>query len=555
MDSRLMQSRHAAAGRGELRLALSAIVLSLLMVSGGTANDQPRTPRERAGQSSRADFIDRLLANAWKSAGIKSGRAATDEEFLRRAYLDIIGRIPSVQEAQAFLQTREPDRREKLVDYLLEHPDYSKNFATQWTVLLIGRGNQGRMVDREALTGWLRKQFSSNRPWNEVVYDLVTATGSNKANGAVNYVLAHLESDAVPLTSRTTRLFLGQQIQCTQCHDHKTNHWKQGDFWSINAFFKGIRAEQKTAMNATGLESYDHTELRDEPTTAFARFDKPNGLVAVAFPKYLDGTKIDPGTGVIRRVELAKMMVDSKKDDVARAQVNRIWAHFMGRGFVNPVDDMGPHNPPVQLELFDALTKKFRESGYDLKQLIRWITASRAYHASSVRMTKGSAKDQDEGLFYQMELRPMTPEQLFDSLLTATHAHRAGHGSDSDRKRAEWLRQFLFTFGNDEGEETTSFQGTIPQSLMMMNGELMRDAISIKPGSFLSEALAHAQQQSHDPGAFLVNEVYLAALSRYPTRAELRMAEHYLMTSPDALGVIQDLFWALLNSNEFILIH
>ena len=117
------------------------------------------------------------------------------------------------------------------------------------------------MVDRAALTGWLRKQFAANRPWNEVVYDLVTATGSNKENGAVNYVLAHLEFEAVPLTSRTTRLFLGQQIQCTQCHDHPSNDWKQGDFWGINAFFKGMKTEDKTAADATGLEAYDHTEL------------------------------------------------------------------------------------------------------------------------------------------------------------------------------------------------------------------------------------------------------------------------------------------------------
>src|SRR5439155_20388376 len=183
-------------------------------------------------------------AEGWEKAGVKPVRQANDEEFLRRAYLDLLGRIPNVQEARAFLATRETGKREKLVEYLLNHPDYAKNFATQWTVLLIGRGNQGRMVDRPALTGWLRKQLASDRPWNEIVRDLVAATGSNKENGAVNYVLAHLEFGAVPLTSRTTRLFLGQQIQCTQCHDHPSNEWKQRDFWGINAFFQGIRTEE-----------------------------------------------------------------------------------------------------------------------------------------------------------------------------------------------------------------------------------------------------------------------------------------------------------------------
>ena len=153
------------------------------------------------------------------------------------------------------------------------------------------------MVDRPALTGWLRKQFADSRPWNEVVHDLVSSTGSNKENGAVNYVLAHLEFDAVPLTSRTTRLFLGQQIQCTQCHDHPSNEWKQIDFWGINAFFKGMKTENVDKPDATGLDAYDHTELKDEPTDTYVRFDRRNGLVGVAFPRFLDGRKISQGIG------------------------------------------------------------------------------------------------------------------------------------------------------------------------------------------------------------------------------------------------------------------
>ena len=212
-------------------------------------------PSKSKSGEGRAAFIDRLLESSWKKAAVNPARPATDEEYLRRAYLDLLGRIPTVQEARAFLQTKEADKREKLVDYLLEHADYPKNFATQWTILLIGRGNQGRRVDRGALASWLRKQFAANRPWNDVVFDLVTAAGSNKENGAVNYTLAHLEFDAVPLTSRTTRLFLGQQIQCTQCHDHPSNEWKQADFWGINAFFKGLKSRGEDVGQRDGTGS------------------------------------------------------------------------------------------------------------------------------------------------------------------------------------------------------------------------------------------------------------------------------------------------------------
>ena len=421
-----METQWAWSARGNGRLTSPVLgVLSVFlgtvlgMVGPARAGDNPssRSDRKHTATVAQVSKIDKAIADAWEKAGVKPARPATDDEFLRRAYLDLLGRIPNVQEARAFLNTRESDKRGKLVEYLLNHPDYAKNFATQWSVLLIGRGNQGRMVDRAVLTNWLRKQFGAERPWNEIVHELVSSSGSNKENGAVNYVLAHLEFGAVPLTSRTTRLFLGQQIQCTQCHDHPSNDWKQADFWGINAFFKGIRTEDVRKANATGLEAYDHTEVRDEPTDAYVSFDRRNGMVGIAFPRFLDGRKISQGNDVIRRAELGKLIADPKNEALAKAFVNRMWAHFLGRGIVHPVDDFGPHNPPSHPELLDQLAKDFQESGYDVKKLCRWIMASRAYQLSSIK-PKGSEKD--EGLFTAMQLKPMTPEQLFDSLLSAT---------------------------------------------------------------------------------------------------------------------------------------
>ncbi|MFI5461313.1 MAG: DUF1549 domain-containing protein [Isosphaerales bacterium] len=504
------------------------------------------------GSGLKPAFIDQLTEEAWNKAGVKPAKPAGDDEFLRRAYLDLLGRIPNVQEARAFLSTREIDKRGKLIEYLLEHPDYAKNAATQWTVLLIGRQNQGRMVDRASLTNWLRKQFAADRPWNEIVHELVSSTGSNKENGAVNYVLAHLEFDAVPLTSRTTRLFLGEQIQCTQCHDHPTNQWKQIDFWGINAFFKGMKTENVSKPAATGLDAYDHTELTDEPTDSYVRFDKRNGLVGVTFPRFLDGRKISQGADVIRRAELGKLIADPNNEALGKAFVNRMWAHFLGRGFVNPVDDFGSHNPPSHPELLDKLAQEFKQSGYSVKTLCRWIMKSRAYQLSSMKNRPG---EKEEGLFSQMQLKPMSPEQFFDSLLTATRANRAGSGDEDHRKRDAWMRQFLFTFANDEDGESTSFQGTIPQALMIMNGELMNDALSCKPGSFLGDVIAQAPRQARSPDAFMVDSIYLAALSRHPSSKETAQAGQYLGSYPDSIQVLQDLFWALLNSNEFVLIH
>jgi hypothetical protein len=557
-----METRVASTAGAGVRPGLPApgffgVFLAAVLGIGSWADAGDPTPKSSSRKPSGSTIpqvaaIDKGIAEAWAAAGVKPAKPATDEEFLRRAYLDVLGRIPTVQEARSFLTTRESDKRGKLVEYLLNHPDYAKNFATQWTVLLIGRGNQGRMVDRNALNNWLRKQFGSQRPWNEIVHELVSATGSNKENGAVNYVLAHLEFEAVPLTSKTTRLFLGQQIQCTQCHDHPSNDWKQGDFWGINAFFKGIRPEQVTRPNDTGGEVYDHTELKDEPTEAYARYDKRNGMVGIAFPRFLDGRKISQGTDVNRRAELGKLISDPKNEAMSKAFVNRMWVHFLGRGFVNPVDDFGPHNQPSHPEVLDQLAKDFRDGGYDVKKLCRWIMATQAYQLSSIK-AKGSEKE--ESLFTAIPLRPMSPEQLFESLLTATSAHKAGTVDDGNKRRDAWLKQFIFAFANDEAEESTSFQGTIPQALMMMNGELMHEALSGKPGSFLCEVIEHASHLGRAPDTYMVDSIYLAALSRHPTPRELNQAREYLEKFPDSLQVLQDLFWALLNSNEFVLIH
>jgi hypothetical protein len=542
----------ARALRSSGRAALTVGIVTVA-ATWALAGDDPaaRSPRASQGAGDVANFLDPLLKAAWEDADLKPAVPARDEEFSRRVYLDLLGRIPTVAEAREFIAAKGTDKRARLVDHLLEHVDYPKNFATVWTNLLLSRSRQERNVDREALAAWLRKQIAANRPWDEVVYDLVTATGSNKENGAVNYTIAHLESEAVPLTSRSTRLFLGRQLQCVQCHDHPQNDWKQADFWGINAFYRGLKVEEIRAADAAGLERVDHVELSDVPTGAFARFDRRNGMMGVAFPKFIDGRKVPDPDHALRRVELGKLIVDPETKMLSQAMVNRTWAHFMGRGFVNPIDDIGPHNPPALEEVFKKLTDEFQANGRDVKQLIRWITASAAYQASSLRPVK-KAQPEDE-LFSIMALRPMSPEQLFDSLLTATAAHRPGSGRE-DARRESWLRQFLFTFGNDEEDETTSFQGTIPQSLMMMNGELMRDALSGKPGSFLADAVDQARR-SRRPAAFMVDQLYMAALSRRPSTAESTAAVRYLESYPDAMPFLQDLFWALLNSNEFILIH
>jgi hypothetical protein len=537
--------------------------LGILGVVASTLADGPKDGRSKSATSksspptsagkttgAKLDFIDRMIREGWASASIKPSPLAPDDEFMRRAYLDVLGRIPNLSEAKAFLGNKEPGKRAKLVEYLLAHEDYEKNFANQWKIVLIGRQNQGQNIDEKALRDWLRQKFAKDRPWNEIAFELITASGNNKTNGSANYVMSHLENGAVPLTSVTTRVFLGQQIQCTQCHDHPSNDWKQADFWGINAFLKGIKTEQIRVETASGASVVDHVELSDVPTDVFVSFERRDARMGVVPPTFLDGRKVSPNKDVNRREALGRFITEPANDSFAKAFVNRMWGHFLGRGFVHPVDDFGAHNPASHPELLDKMAAEFKASGYNIKLLIRWIMNSEAYHLTS-RAT--ATNDKDESLFTHMALKPFTPEQLFDSLLVATAAHKAGGGGDNAVKRNEWLKQFQFAFGNDEGEEGTSFQGTIPQALMMMNGDLMNQAVGGKPGSFLSDLLETARGHGGAVDVYIVDHLYLAALSRHPGRAELEAASMYFNSFPDTIQVMEDLFWALLNSNEFVL--
>ncbi|MDB5349786.1 MAG: Protein of unknown function (DUF1553)/Protein of unknown function [Planctomycetota bacterium] len=546
-------SRRLAPSRGlwTLTAILGLAVAATAMAAGPDDSAKAKTKAKKdVAAVAKTSYIDEMLQDSWKSSKVKSSPLSADAEFLRRVYLDLCGRIPNVQEATAFLEMKDSGKRAKLVEYLLAHPDFAKNFGNEWSIILVGRKPAGRDVDKGALSSWLRKQITANRPWNEMAYELITAKGSNKDNGAVNYPMSHLEDGAVNLTSFTTRIFLGQQIQCTQCHDHPSNNWKQADFWSINAFFKGVKSERVMKTDAVGAEVYDHTELSDEPSNAYSKYEKRNAVVGIAFPTYLDGTKISQNADVDRREVLGKFITEKDQKQLARAFVNRVWGRLFGRGIVHTVDDFGDHNKPSHPELLEKMAEDFIASKFDVKNLYRTIMASQAYQLTSAMLKEN---EKDETLFSHQSLKPMTPEQLFDSLLTATSAHKAA-GGNFDQIRNQWLGQFTVTFANDEEGENSNFQGTIPQALMMMNGDLMSKATGGKAGSFLHDTLDKSRAQ-RKPALFIVNRLYLAALGRYPNSKELNNASAFLEMNPDSIGVLEDLFWSLLNCNEFVLNH
>ena len=514
--------------------------------------------------------VNKLLQASWKDVGVKPSEQAPEGEWCRRVYLDLIGRIPSSDELLAFQGNDERDKRQRLVDDLLDSDEYIYHWATIWTNLLIGRtgGTDRRsLVDRQGLQKYLRDSLASEKPYDVMVQDFITATGVNKPgeedfNGAVNFLLNNLEDNAAQATATTSRLFLGVQVQCTQCHNHPFNEWKQNQYWGMNAFFRQTRAlrtrEGRDILSVRLVDEDFPGESGNNPLEATVFYEDRRSTLNAIYPTFIDGTELTNHSGyvedVVRRQELAMMILASPQ--LSLAIVNRTWGQLLGHGFTKPVDDMGPHNPPSHPDLLNYLAEQFVAGGYDLKQLLRWITASEAYALSSRVGSRNAIDDPSTGsppLFSRFYLRQMSAEQLYDSLIVATAADEAGRGSYEDRQRVrgQWLRQFTIAFGTDEKGETSTFNGTIPQTLMMMNGELVHDATCGKSGSFV-----HEIAKSNMKNRAKVQRLYLAALARKPSPQELTMANKlWTARNGDSLEAMKDLWWVLLNSNEFILNH
>lgn len=556
-------------------LATGLAIVCLITASGKIQAAAPSSAVKEVTDHGIAQVgvINKEISTVWKDNGLSPSPMATEGEWCRRVYLDIIGRIPSVNELREFMTSKETDKKVKLVDKLLNDDkyieEYARNWTTIWTNVLIGRNGgmeENTLTSRPGMQKYLRDSFARNKTYDKMVYELVTATGttspgSKNFNGATNFLIFKLDEKAAQATAQTARIFLGLQVQCTQCHNHPFNDWKQQKFWEFNAFLQQTRALRTFAPGTRDVQSaelinQDFAGEGGDPSEAEIYYELRNGLVKVAYPVFVDGTAINPSgylSDTNRRDELAKLIVASEFMD--KAIVNRMWSHFLGYGFTKPIDDMGPHNPPTHPVLLDYLGKQLRENSFDLKELMRWIVLSEPYSLSS-KILPGNKKDDpllgETPKFSHFYLRQMRAEELYESLLTATEAHKTrGSYEEQEKTKGDWLRQFTIAFGTDEGDEATTFNGTIPQALMMMNGDLIKKATSKEQGSFL----ATIANSSGNPTQ-KIGYLFMAGLGREPTGGEVSMCNAlYAARGNDVGGALQDIWWAVLNSNEFIIQH
>ena len=507
--------------------------------TAGKVKPLPPPSNTKMDALAMSQYIDKAVNHRLKEEGVSPSPLADDAEFLRRVYLDITGHIPSADKTVAFLDSKDPQKRAKLIDELLASPDYGNHLADGWERLMVPHITENRLLNHQPLISWLEENFNKNTPWSTMVHDLLTATGAQDKNGATTFLLANATVDK--MTDEVCRLFLGVQLQCAQCHNHPFTEWKQTDYWGVAAFFMKVDVGnvQKAAKAGQSPELVERDGVRRNTKNALPESAK------IVPPKFFlaDQAKV-PASGPIRKT-LADWLTTAKNPYFSKAMTNRIWAQYFGRGLVNPIDDLQEGNAPSHPELLQELAFQFGANDFDLKYLVRAICNSSTYQRSS-KPTQANAEAPGY-LYSHMTVKIMTPEQLYDSLTVVLgKSESRGEGRKGGKGQPTTPRgAFVAFFGIDDGQpEPTEYQSGIPQVLNLMNSSKVNAGIQ-------SSSLVRTKQ----PVAEAIDKVYLSTLSRRPTASEKELLRAHVAKEGDSVKGLSDILWAVLQSSEFIMNH
>jgi hypothetical protein len=503
------------------------------------------------------NYIDRHVFAKLRLLREQPSELCSDSEFLRRAYLDGIGLLPTVEETRRFLADRREDKRRRLIDQLVERSEFADFWALKWSDLL---RNEEKVLDARGVRlfhDWIRRAIIDNQPLNEFARDLVAGRGSTYRHPAANYYRAlrepHVRAEA------TAQVFLGIRLQCARCHNHPFDRWTQTDYHRLTAFFARVRYRVIENNRRDRLDSH---EFDGEQIVWMDRAGELKHPVTgeVLQPCFLGADTPILAPGADRLTILADWIARPDNPFFARAQVNRIWQHLLGRGIVDPGDDFRASNPPVNPELLDALAKDFVAHRFDLKYMVRTIMSSRTYQRSA---HPTSSNREDEGNFARAIVRPLQAEQLLDAVAQITGvsprftgAHpgtRAGQLSGVGRqtRRQGESERFLSLFGKPvrslSCECERSEDTTLAQAFQLISGQVINRMIA-EPGNRLGKALDDGTASSQ-----IVEELYLAALCRPPSAEERRTILALVERSQNRRAALEDVLSGLINSKEFLL--
>lgn len=523
--------------------AITAWYLQRIAIATVTVPHTNDVPRSVFTKAPKRNFIDELVLAKLRSLNLPPSPRAPDEEFIRRAFLDTIGVLPSAQETKAFLADKSSKKRDALIEQLLNRPEFTDYWAYKWSDLLLVKSEKLKPAAMWSYYHWVRDSVASNKPWDEFAREVVTARGSTLENGAANFFILHDEPKT--LAETTSQAFLGMSINCAQCHNHPMEKWTNNDYYGMANLFARVRAKAATGEGNQIIVDASQGELV-QPLTG-----KPQK------PRPLDGETINFDSDINRRDHLARWLTSPENPYFTRAIVNRVWANFYGVGLVENVDDLRVTNPASNEELLSTTAKYLAAQKYDLKALMRVILQSETYQRSSDPLP-GNASD--KRFYSRYYPRRLMAEVMLDAFSQVTGApsefksypkdYRALQLPDSNIKS-----YFLSSFGRPDRNSTCTCERTdnpsVTQVLHISNGDTVNEKLEAK-GNHIEKLL-----MAKTPPEQIVDDAYLSSLSRLPTSKErTRIMEVLQKTDEKELRpAIEDIYWALLSSREFLFNH
>ena len=538
-----------AVGYGEG--AVTAWYLSKVTTATVSVPLETPVPPEVFAKSPRRNFIDEHVLAKLQALNLRPSPQCDDGEFIRRTFLDTLGILPTADETQVFLVDKSADKRDKLIEAVLERPEFVDYWAYKWSDLLLVNGERLRFGNQDnknqsllwSYYSWIRNHVEAETPWDVMVRELVTATGSNLENGASNYFVLH--QDPLDLAETTTVAFLGLNINCARCHNHPLEKWTNDQYYAMANLYARVRVKQDRS-GASSTVFADATGDLVQPLTG-----KPQR------PTPLDGTPLELNDAADRRIHMARWLTAPENPYFARAITNRVWANFFGRGLVDPVDDLRLTNPPSNPELLDAAARHLVDDKFNLKSLMRVILRSAAYQRSSLPLNENKLDDRFYSRYYP---KRMMAEVLLDAVSAVTGEPTQFTGFPAGWRSLQLPSSsassyFLTTFGRPERLVTCACerndQPTMVQVLHISNGATLNGKLAAKD-NLLSKRLA--EKRSDDD---LLNDLYLRALCRMPTDAERKRIVQELAATPPAekRQAWEDVYWSVLSSKEFLFNH
>ncbi|WP_152051069.1 DUF1549 domain-containing protein [Tautonia marina] len=488
------------------------------------------------------NLVDAAVFAKLNRMRIAPSEPCSDEEFVRRVYLDTIGVMPTSEEARAFLEDPSPTRYETLIDDLLERPEFNEFWALKFADILRSNSRLIKSKGAYAFHRWIRSQLEQNAPIDQFVRDLLTADGSTFDNPPANYYrISRSPEEAVETTAQ---LFLGVRISCAKCHNHPFERWTQDDYYGFAAFFARVKQKPGMKPDEEIIFAADGGDVRQPRTNQ------------VMPPKALGGPVYEEAqTSADRQLRLAEWLTSEENDFFARSMTNRIWYHLMGKGIVDPVDDFRDSNPASNVELLDGLAAEFADSGFDLRHLARTILNSRTYRLSA---RSNELNADDEVYFSHAVTKLLSAEVLLDAISTVADVPTAFNGLPANSRAisipdGQMDHPFLKTFGRPARELACECEresdSNLSQALQLIGGSTVHDKLRADGGRM------HLLAESGKSAKEIIDELYAVSLSRSPTETEQAAAIAHIEGAENRRQAIEDLGWVLINSKEFLFRH